>query len=84
MARAVAQQQQQQQRPPTGRRRGKALLHDVALKPAEKDDALLDQIAQELRPVEVSRLRGGGWRHAGKGGNQAAVLSIGPCCHHLV
>lgn len=44
-----------QQRPPakpaktTGRRRGKALLQDAALKPGEQDDQLLVELARDLR-----------------------------------
>lgn len=55
-SRMAAHATAQQQRPPhpAGRRRGKALLNDVNLKPAEADDMLLDGIARDLRPVEVS------------------------------
>ena len=59
-----------QQRPakPTGRRRGKALLQDVALKPGEQGDELLEQITRDLKNgievggagrVAVAAARGG-------------------------
>lgn len=55
----VAAAAQQQQRPPaktTGRRRGKALLQDAALKPGERDDQLLADVVRDLRGgIEVSR-----------------------------
>jgi hypothetical protein len=68
----VAQQTQEQHRPhtrpTTGRRRGKALLRDVNLKPGEKDDPVLEQITRDLLNLEVEvrllagRAGGGGWR----------------------
>lgn len=58
----------------TGRRRGKALLRDVALKPMEKDDELLSQIASDLRSaVEV----GAATASAGS----ALPLVARPRCH---
>ena len=53
-------------RPPktTGRRRGKALLQDVALKPGEQGDELLEQITRDLKNgIEV----GSGWPPAAPG-----------------
>ena len=79
---AVAQQTQEQHRPhtrpTTGRRRGKALLRDVNLKPGEKDDPVLEQITRDLLNSEVE-VRLPARAGSGAGGRRRLALAGRAC-----